>query len=316
MPERRVAEAQGARRGDAAPTGWYTHGWNRDLSWRLIHAVIPKVPRPLRPPLHLATTLLCFAAMPRERLAARRNLERVTGRRGIGSRLLSFRLFYNFSKFMVAYTDLAPFRPEVIERRVEGGEPARGALQALLAGRKGLVIVTLHLGNWEMGLRLLARLGVPVNVVLRKEDAAGPARFADASRSDPAVRVIEAGGSAWNGLDLLLALRRGEIVAIQGDRPFGPFSRRATLFGAPLDLPAGALALAQASGAPLVLVCCVIRGHDRYRLLVDGPLHVGPGETAMETAFLDLTGRIEKAIARTPTQWFNFYDVWRTGDGS
>src|SRR5260221_2512133 len=142
MPERRVAEAQGARRGDAAPTGWYTHGWNRDLSWRLIHAVIPKVPRLLRPPLHLATTLLCFAAMPRERLAARRNLERVTGRRGIGSRLLSFRLFCNFSKFMVGYTDLAPFRPEVIERRVGGGGGGRGAPHAPLAGPKGLGFVT------------------------------------------------------------------------------------------------------------------------------------------------------------------------------
>ncbi len=305
-----------SRGGEASAGRWHTHGWNREISWRLIHAVIPRVPRLLRPPIHLVTTLCCFAVMPRERRAARGNMERITGRRGMASRLLAFRLFYNFSKFMVGYTDLAPFRPEVIERWVEGREEARRVLGDLLAEGKGLIVITLHLGNWEMGLRLLARLGVPVNVVLRPEEAEGPARYEREARTDPAIRVIEAGDSAWSGLDLLLALRRGEIVAIQGDRSYGPGVARATLFGAPLDLPTGPLALAQASGAPVLLVCCTIRGHFRYRFHLDGPLRVGPREAEMRAALDDLARRIERAVRLRPTQWFNFYDVWAAHAGS
>jgi lauroyl/myristoyl acyltransferase len=317
-PAPRGGDGPGARRapGGGERARWYTHGWNRDLSWRLIHAIIPRVPRPLRPPIHLATTLLCFAAMPRERRAARRNLERITGRSGGASRLLSFRLFYNFSKFMVAYTDLLPFRPEGIESRVQEREKARRDLELLLAEGKGLIIVTLHLGNWEVGLRLLARLGRPVHVVLRPEEAEGPARFAAAARSDRAVRVIEAGDSAWNGLELLLALRRGEVVTMQGDRAFGPQTRRVRLFGGPVDLPAGPLALAQASGAPVVLVCCAIRGHDRYRFHVESPLRPGPGEEALHASMEDLAARIERVVRLYPTQWFNFYDVWDPGGTS
>ncbi|PYS93156.1 MAG: hypothetical protein DMF50_13820, partial [Acidobacteria bacterium] len=77
---------------DARTVRWYTHGWNRGLSWRLILGIVPKVPRFLRPPLHALATLVCFTAMPRERRAARRNLARITGRRGLASLFLAFRL--------------------------------------------------------------------------------------------------------------------------------------------------------------------------------------------------------------------------------
>ncbi len=290
---------------------WYTHGWNRDLSWRLIHGVIPKIPRILRPPIHLITTLLCFATMGDERRAARRNLGRVTGRGGARSLLLAFRLFYNFSKVMVAYTDLRPFRPELVDGWIEGGDEARQTLAGLIAEGKGLIIMTLHLGNWEMGLALLAGLGTPTHVVLRAEEAPGPARFEAEARAHQGVRIVAAGESAWNGLDLLLTLRRGEIVALQGDRPFGGRERHGLLFGAPVELPAGPFALAQASGAPLLLVCCPIRGHFRYRVHLDGPFRVGPGTDGLRRAMDDFASRMERVVALYPTQWFNFYDVWR-----
>ena len=292
---------------------WHAHGWNRDLSWRLIRGIIPRVPRILRPPIHALTTLVCFASMPRERRAARRNLTRITGRSGLPSLFLALRLFYNFSKFMVGYTDLAPFRPELVEAWAEGRPEAQRAIAALIAEGKGLIVLTLHLGNWEIGLALLSRLGTPVNVVLRQGEGPGPARFADEARAHPGVRIVAAGDSAWNGLDLLLALRRGEIVAIQGDRPFGDPTRRVALFGAPVTLPAGPFALAQASGASILLVCCPIRGHFRYRFHVGEPLRVAPGEEGLQTAMDEFARGIERVVASYPTQWFNFYDVWKEG---
>jgi KDO2-lipid IV(A) lauroyltransferase len=291
------------------PVRWYTHGWNRDLSWRLIHAVIPRVPRLLRPPIHLATTLVCFAAMPRERRAARLNLARITGRGGLASRLLAFRLFYNFSKFMVGYTDLIPFRPEKAARRVEGGEEAARAIEGLLAEGKGLIVVTLHLGHWEMGLAFLSRLGRKVSVVLRPEEA-GPARWEERARYHPDVRTIAAGESAWNGLDLLLALRRGEIVAVQGDRSIGPAARRVTLFGAPFRLPDGPFRLAQASGAPILIICVPIVGHSLYRIVLQTPLRVGKDGDALQAAADEFARQAESIVARHPTQWFNFFELW------
>src|SRR2546427_7256321 len=207
--------------------------------------------------------------MPREGPAPRLNLERVTRRPGLSARFLAFRLFYNFSKFMVGYTDLVRMRPETMRRLAEGGDDARRLIQALLSEGKGLIVLTLHLGNWEMGLAHLAGMGRPVSVVLRPEDSEA-APYEGEARRRAGVRIVPAGESAWNGLDLLLALRRGEIVAIQGDRPFGPLRERARLFGAAVDLPAGPFLLAQASGAPILAVCVPIRGHFRYRIVEIG----------------------------------------------
>jgi Kdo2-lipid IVA lauroyltransferase/acyltransferase len=289
-----------------APTRWYTHGWNRELSWRLIHSIIPKVPRLLRPPIHAATTAVCYLAMPRERRAVRLNLERVTRRPGLPARLMAFRLFYNFSKFMVGYTDLERIRPETMGRWVDGGDDAWRLMETLLAEGKGLILLTLHLGNWEVGLAHLAGLGRPVNVVLRPEEEA---------RRRAGVRVIPAGESAWNGLELLLCLRRGEIVAIQGDRPFGPLRERAQLFGAPVDLPAGPFLLAQASGAPILAGCVPIRGHFRYRIVQEGPIRVGPGPGGVRTAVKAFARILETFVSAYPTQWFNFYEVWERTEG-
>lgn len=298
-----------ARVGGSSPPRWYTHGWNRDLSWRLIHGVLPRIPRVLRPPIHLVTTLICFAAMPRERRAARLNMKQVTGRPGLGAHLLAFRLFYNFSKFVVGYTDLVRLDPARLRLWVEGSEKESRRTEDLLAEGRGLIVLTLHLGNWEIGLAHLAGLGRKVNVVMRPEDSEG-ARFENTARAATGVRVVPAGESAWNGLELLLALRRGEIVAIQGDRVFGPLTRRADLFGAPVDLPAGPFVLAQASGAPILVVCVLIRGHSRYRLVADGPLRVGPGEEGVRAAVEAFARLTEKYVGAYPTQWFNFYEVW------
>ena len=300
--------------GDAPPARWYTHGWNRDLSWRLIDAIIPWVPRVLRPPLHLVTTLICFAAMPRERRAVRRNLERVTGRSGPGSRLLTFRLFYNFSKFMVGYTDLMHLRPEALLRRIECGDDLMRRFTEVLAEGRGLIVLTIHLGNWEVGMAHVASLGSPVNVVLRQEDSeASP--FEAGALAREGVRIVSAGESVWNGLELLLALRRGEIVAIQGDRPFGTLIERVDLFGAPVDLPAGPFLLAQVSGSPVLAVSMVIHGHSRYRVVLEGPLHVAPGPEGVRAAVEAFARMIERFVGAWPTQWFNFYEVWDGGRG-
>jgi len=120
---------------------------------------------------------------------------------------------------------------------------------------------------------------------------------------------------------LLGALRRGEIVGIQGDRPVTTGrSVRVDLFGRPFDLPAGPAALARAAEVPLVPVFCFREGRRRYRLVVRPPVRVGStdGSTGdlgadLETALKQVATEIEWAIRQRPHQWFCFRDLWREG---
>jgi KDO2-lipid IV(A) lauroyltransferase len=117
------------------------------------------------------------------------------------------------------------------------------------------------------------------------------------------------------GLDLLDALRRGEIVALQGDRPrAGGRTAEVSLFGRPFQLPIGPAALARAAGVPLVPVFVFREGRLSYRCAVRPPIHVSHGPDRrrdLEAALARFAADLEDAIRQAPHQWFCFRSLWQ-----
>ncbi len=307
-----------ARDDGATVHRWYRHGWNRPLSWELILRVTPRLPRFVLVPLHHLMTMLCLACMPTERAAARRNLQRVTGATGLGATRLCYRLFFNFGRFLVAYGELRRLAPEELRERLLDVERTETTLRQLLAERRGVILTTLHLGQWDIGLKLLSRFGVPVHVVMRSEDPHEITRYADEARAWPQLRVHQMGASPLVALELMAALKRGEIVAVQVDRAVGGSVMPMTLFGATTDLPTGAAHLAMATGAPVLPIFVLLDRGTRYRLLSLPPMRFerGEHESGLQDAMSRQVQAMEHVIARYPDQWFNFYDVWPQDTGA
>jgi len=121
------------------------------------------------------------------------------------------------------------------------------------------------------------------------------------------------------GMDLLEALRRGEIVALQGDRPrAGGRTAEVSLFGRPFHLPIGPAALARAAGVPLVPVFVFRRGRLSYRCVVRPPIHVAQGPDRRQDlgeALERFAADLESAIRLDPHQWFCFRSLWRSERG-
>ena len=294
---------------------WHAHTLNQPFAWRLIYGVAPRLPALLQAPLRHFVSTFCFLWMTNERAAVRRNLARVTGASGWASVREAYRVFHNFSRFMMAYASLHRFGPRWLRARLEGEPDVEEALGQALAEGHGVILLTLHLGQWDMGLSLLRHAEVPVHVVMRREEPLGVSRLAAEARNHPALRVHQAGDSPLLGVELMAALLRGEIVAVQGDRAFGNGVLPTKLFGAEAPLPTGPVRLALATGAPILPVFTLLAPNDRFRLVVLPPLRLarvrGDGiETAVAEAMPLLAGRMESIIARHPEQWFNFYDVW------
>ena len=110
-------------------------------------------------------------------------------------------------------------------------------------------------------------------------------------------------------LTLIAALRRGEAVALQGDRALGnrgdvlvPF------FGRPAPFPVGPFHLARAAAVPVVPAFCTLDVDGRYVLRVLPPVKITRG--GEEEALVAWVGTLESIVAEKPTQWFNFFDVW------
>ena len=296
-----------APRVDASRTRWHAHPYNRSRYYRLAAAAAPRLPRPVRAWLAERVAGVLVARFPAERAAVRRNLERVHPERDAA--WLDTAVERVFARFAVCFADLLSLNrgPESGLWRhvagIDGQEPTR---EALARGR-GCVSLTAHLGNWELAGRLLATLGRPVHVVMAPE--VDPAVGALLERgAHPGVRFVRL-TSPVVGVELVAALRRGDVVAFQLDRAIGGRGDAAVpFFGAPATFPLGPFVAAAAAGAPVVPAFCVLGPDGGYRLHVEPALAVSRGAEA--EALRAAVATLERYVRMHWDQWFNFYDVW------
>lgn len=281
---------------------WHSHAYNRADLYRLAGS-LGWVPRPLRLALARRVGRLGPRLMPTEAAAVRRTLSRITGATG-GA--LDALVSATFADFAMCFSDLVSTNRQPADRlgahvaRVDGADRV-----GQLAG--GFVSLTAHVGNWEMAGRLLAgRAERPTHVVVAEDEPIELMRWV--RRDGDGVRFVPRARPTM-AIELVAALRRGEVVAVQGDRALGtrgdvfvPF------FGAPAPFPLGPFVLARAVGVPLVPAFCVLGSDRRYRITVTEPIAVARG--GEEEAVAAWVAALEGIVGAHPTQWFNFFDVW------
>ncbi len=181
----------------------------------------------------------------------------------------------------------------------------------------GFILVTAHMGAWEVGSMIpSSRDGRRVHVVREPETDPRAQQFIEGL-------IRDCGGELYTthfadepqlGMELLDALRRGEVVALQGDRPrAGGRTLEASLFGRPFALPVGPAALARAADVPIVPVFVLRAGRLRYRCLLRPAIRVAQSEDRqrdLREALARFTADLEEAIRREPHQWFCFRRLW------
>jgi len=289
------------------PPDWYSHRLNRVGYYRLATATASALPRPARLALARALGRLLARAVPGERRAVRSNLSRVLA--GAPPAEIDARVAETFANFGAFFSDLLTLnrRPGADLRAYIAGDSGEHHLDAALGAGRGVVLLTAHLGNWELAGRLLsARGGRTAHVVLSAEQDRALERYL---RLDgPQLRFVTR-HRATSTLGLLAALRRAELVAMQADRPTGERGDAIVpFFGEPAAFPLGPFVLARAAGAAVVPAFCVMVPGGRYHLEIDAPIWVKPGEEL--TALGVTVSALERVIRAHPTQWFNFFDAW------
>ncbi|HEY0510310.1 MAG TPA: lysophospholipid acyltransferase family protein [Thermoanaerobaculia bacterium] len=258
-------------------------------------------------------TAFFWIALRKIRAAVASNLEAVLGPCGWWERQRRIhRTFHTFAWCLSErYERLSTDRVFAVE--AEGLETWRG----LAGGELGFILVTAHLGAWEVGSMLPAsREGRRIHVVREAETDPRAQRFIEGL-------IRKCGGDLYTthfaedprlGVDLLDALRRGEVVALQGDRPrSGGRTVEARLLGRPFPLPVGPAALARAAGVPIVPVFVFREGRLRYRCVIRPAIQVAQSadrQRDVREAQERFAADLETAIRREPHQWFCFRRIW------
>ncbi len=288
-----------------APPRWYGHGLNRGASYRAAAIVAAALPRPARLRLAGGVARLLRWAFAGERAVVGANVGRILPHATPPARAAL--VDDVFRHFAMCFSDLITAnrdgRPERLLADVEGEHH----LAAIARDGRGAIVLTAHLGNWELAGRLMAlRMGRPTHVVVAPEADPRVERFL---RGGPAPVRFVPRDEPRAALPLVAALRRGEIVAMQGDRALGTRGDVGVrFFDAEAAFPLGPFFLARASGVPVVPAFCVLGRDRRYTVRVGEPMRI---EADGEQAALERwVGTLERTVRAHPEQWFNFYDVW------
>jgi predicted LPLAT superfamily acyltransferase len=161
---------------------------------------------------------------------------------------------------------------------------------------------------------LLSRIGVPVNVAGFDHETPEVRSLLNQS-SKACFRLIPLTGSPTDAIPLVAALRRGEIVAMLGDRTYGHASACVPFFGGHASFPIGAYMVAAIAGAPLVQVFSLREPGGHYRLFGFPPMppHLPPHDqrdARLRQCAAAFASNLERIAQRDPLQWYNFFPFW------
>lgn len=254
-----------------------------------------------------------FISHRRVRRIVIRNLAQVfpeKGERELANTCL--RIFRNFARFIYEFlllprldssnmhAWLTPIHPDIVE---EG-----------LRRKKGVIVLTGHLGNWELGAAFLALSGHPLTVVALEHPSAAVTDFFISRRLVHQMRVVSL-KDAVKGC--LRALRGNEVVALLGDRDYTGTGEVIPFFGKNTRVPSGALTLAANTGSPIVPAFAVREG-EKYKIHFNHPLRLQRSENRQQDLRVNLQNWVkvlEEYVRRYPDQWFVFAPIWRTDEG-
>jgi len=223
-------------------------------------------------------------------------------------------VFRNFGKYLLEFFTMTKrLQPAFLESNVHIKNIEY--LNEVLQNGKGAVVVSAHLGNWEMGGTVLPMLGYPLSVVaLAHKDPRVNAIF-NARREEFGAQVIQTDVAVRRVVE---HLQRNRLVAILADRDFGNRGVMMNFLGHQTMIPKGAAFFSLKTGAPLVPVFFLRTDDDKFEINVYAPIYPPvltdnkiTDQIATEYIQKYLT-IIEDEIRKNPSQWLLFRELGRS----
>jgi KDO2-lipid IV(A) lauroyltransferase len=214
--------------------------------------------------------------------------------------------FLNFAKYLVDFFKFLRLDRQHMDQFVRfGNVPA--VLDGLLEQGKGIIIVSAHLGNWELGAAAVAAHGYKFNAVALEVPDKKLNNLYQYYRASRGIYPIPFGRAAR---ECIAALRRNEIVGVIGDRDFTTSNRTVEFFGRPARLPDGPAKLALATGAPLLPIFMVRLPDDTFAYIVEEPIWADKTQHTVDDVMREIAAALESVIRQHSEQWFLFHNLW------
>jgi len=177
---------------------------------------------------------------------------------------------------------------------------------------RGIFLLTLHIGTWELMSATSSHLKIPLNVITKKFKAGTLNQLWVNLRTSRGIKLLREEKSTF---DILKAIRRGEAVGFILDQFMGPpVGSKTVFFGHETGTPAALALFVDRTRAPVIPVYNIRQSDGTIRVVFEPPipfLEQGSTEKNISLMTQVYTGKIEEIVRKYPDQWLWIHRRWK-----
>jgi lauroyl/myristoyl acyltransferase len=308
-----VAAAPRTSRDGVVPRRWTLHGLNNGLIFSATYHGVRILPRAVSYTLGTIGTWLAWALMRSCRAAVADNLRAIFPEETeatLQRRALATFRAYAFDSIDFLRALQAPDAPELFDHTSE----SHHLFERLLAEGRGIIVVTGHCGNWEMGSFLMRRaVAAQLTIIAMAEASPEVNRIRNSIRERLGAQTLEVRQSLDTALQIRRRLSDNQMVAILMDRHLGRDRVGVTLLERHAWFLRTPALLSYLTGAPL-LPCFINRiKPGRFAVRLGEPIRVSrdlPRDEAIQRAAQRFADQLGEHLRKHPSHWYHFYRYW------
>jgi KDO2-lipid IV(A) lauroyltransferase len=283
-------------------------------SWRVAAALVQRLPTRLVYSGAVLGGEIGYLVWRRRREITKNNFAVVLGRPAEHPEVarVARRAFRNFGKYLTEIMRFPSMGRAELHELVTIDPASLGHLQAARDHGRGIIFVSAHFGNFELGGARIAQ-DIPLTVVADELENQRLMDFLVSNREHKNVVILPPAGATRR---VLAALRRNEMVGFMMD--LGPRAHEldnveALFFGVRTAFPTIAAALARVSGAPIVVAAVTRDADNSFKGVALSPIFVERTKQAagdLERATQSVVHALEGLMRPQPDQWYIFRPMW------
>ena len=218
-------------------------------------------------------------------------------------------LFKNFGQNLVELFILPLVNADNLRKfiRMEGTEHV---LEALKKG-KGVILLAMHFGSWEMASLACSSFGAPYNVIVKPQKRFSKLdELLNSYRRGNGSAVISRGSGTR---DIIKSLKNNELIGMVMDQG-GKDGELVSFFDRPASMSSGAIRLGLKLGVPICLSVIIRENGIQHRLIINKPFELentGQADSDVITNLHRITHIMEEYIRQYPDNYMWFYKIWK-----
>ena len=180
--------------------------------------------------------------------------------------------------------------------------------------QKGGILLSAHIGNWDIAGHLLKRLETRINIVLFDGEHEQIKEYLDGVTGKKSVNVIVIKKDLSHIYEISDAFANNELVCMHADRFLeGNKTMTADFLGQKARFPMGPFLLASTFKVPVSFVFAVKESRLHYHFFASpAKVYSNPSrELLLQQMLNDYAAAMEEKLKQYPEQWYNYYNFWQ-----